>query len=140
MSGFDLSRNEAELQRLPRMGLGMGVDCLRPNCDLLDLQIDPTRSSLVQLTMGCGYRAFKDDVRDWCKINRAMHCNIRTPSGLPVKMDIGINANRRSESRLSHKCEGEMVHTRTIRFAIGAATKEGTTEMDWKPYDITRYG
>ena len=117
VSGFKLSLNQAELQRLAKVGhLGKGVDCLRHNCELLGLQIDPTHSSLVQLTIGCGYRAFKDDIRDWCKLNSAMRSNMRTPSALPVKMDTDINANRRSECQLSYKCEGEMVHTRTIRF------------------------
>jgi hypothetical protein len=114
-------------QNLALTGLGMGVDCLSPSCDLLDLQIDPSRAPLEQLTMGSGYRSFKDDIQDWYKINRALHCSISTPSGLPVKMDIGINANRKSQSRLSYKCEGETVRTRTIRLAIETPT---TTKGD----------
>ena len=127
-----------EKEKAAVMGLGMGVDCLSPNHDLLDQQIDPRPSSLLQLTVGSGYRAFKDDVRDWYKINRSMSNNIKTPSGLPVKMDVGVNANRRSESRLVFTCEGEMVHTRTIRFVIGVPTETGTSMMDWSNYEKER--
>jgi hypothetical protein len=116
----------------------MGVDCLSPTYDLLDRQIDPRQSSLVQLTVGSGYRAFKDDIQSWYKINRSMQSNIKAPSGLPVKMDVGVNSDRRSESRVIYKCEGEMVHTRTIRFVIGVPTEIGGSTMDWSKHEQER--
>ena len=129
-----------ESEKMAEMGLGMGVSCLSmtSSCDLLDLQIDPRHSSLVQLTVGSGYSAFKEDVRDWYKINRSMHFNINTPSGFPVKVNVGVNANRRNESRLLYTCEGEMIRTRTIRIVIGVPTETGSSVMDRSTHDKQR--
>jgi hypothetical protein len=133
-----ISDKEKLNEKAATMGLGMGVDCLSPTYDLLDRQIDPRQSSLVQLTVGSGYRAFKDDIQSWYKINRSMQSNIKAPSGLPVKMDVGVNSDRRSESRVIYKCEGEMVHTRTIRFVIGVPTEIGGSTMDWSKHEQER--
>ena len=130
MEGITLEESE----KMAVMGLGMGVSCLSMTCDLLD----PRQSSLVQLTVGSDYSAFKEDVRDWYKRNRSMHFNIKTPSGLPVKVNVGVNANRRNESRLVYTCEGEMVRTRTIRLVIGVPTETGSSVMDWRTHDKER--
>jgi hypothetical protein len=126
-----------EEKRFIEMDLGKGVDCLGPNYDMLDLQVVPSPSSLAYSTMGCGYCSFKKTVRDWSKISRTMYRNASTPSGRPVSLDIGINGNREKESRMSYTCEGEMVRTKTIRFAIAAPVKEDTINLRRESY---RYG
>ncbi len=106
-------------KKLAQMGLGMGVSCLRFHPELLDQQIDPTPSQLLQLTMKSGYNSFKTDVRDWYKVRREMHGSLSTSTASPVQLDVTINAERKTESRSLHRHEGQKVHTRTIYFAIG---------------------
>ena len=103
--------------------------------NLLGLQIDPRQSLVEQLKVGCGYSAFKVDIQDWYKINSAMHAGIKSPTGLPVKMDVGINAARVKESRRLFTCRGEKVHTRTFRLVIGVPTEMDASTMDWSPYE-----
>ena len=118
---FDYSLNNQTLSKLTRMGLGMGVDCLSPTSDLLDQQIDPAAYPLLQLTLGIGYKAFKTDLRDWYTLNRDMYNSLVSQAGSPVKIDVGMDVKRKSQSRIHYRCEGYMVHTRTIRLSVGNA-------------------
>ena len=132
---LDLFVDDSELQKLAIMGLGMGVDCVSHTYDLLDLQLDPRQSPVQQLKVGCGYSAFKVDIQDWYKINSAMHAGIKSPTGFPVRVDVGINAARVKESRRLFMCEGEKVHTRTFRLVIEVPTEMDASTMDRSPYE-----
>jgi hypothetical protein len=114
-----------DLEKFTKMGLGRGVDCVsHVQYDLLDQQIDLTKENLEQLTVERGYSSFRFEVEDWYKIQRSLHSGISSSSGLPVKVDFGVNADRKQSSRTVSKCEGEMIHTRTVRLVIGVPTEE----------------
>ena len=118
--------NHDTCKKLAQMGLGMGVSCLRFHPELLDQQIDPTPSQILQLTMGSGYNSFKTDVRDWYKLRREMRGSLSTSTASPVHLDVTINAERKTESRSLHRHEGQKIHTRTIYFDVG---KSNTTSL-----------
>jgi hypothetical protein len=118
---FDYSLNAQTLSKLTRMGLGMGVDCLSFTGDLLDQQIDAAAYPLVQSTLGTGYKVFKTDIRDWYTLNRDMYNSLVSPSGDPVRVDVGMDAQRKAQSHIHYRCEGCMVHTRTIHLDLSNA-------------------
>ena len=118
------SLNDSSRDKLAGMGLGMGLSCIDFRHHLLDRQIDPKPSQLLQLTMESSYKAFRTDILDWYKLGREMRGSLDTPSGLPVQINVGGNYNRKKESRTLQRNEGQKVHTRTVRFDIGRNARE----------------
>ena len=134
------SLNNCTSDKLAGMGLGMGLSCINFRHHLLDRQIDPEPSQLLQLTMECGYKSFKTDVLDWYKLGREMRGSLKTPSALPVHIDVGVNYNRKKESRILQRNEGQKVHTRTVRFNIGRNARENDDQRYSKQCRIYAWG
>ena len=124
------SLDEGTLAKLVDMGLGKGIDSTKSGQRLLDLQLQPSRTIVEQLTMRSGYQRFFSKIASHSALTKDMSTQLALKSVAPVQLAFSTDVKRKEDTRVVKVAQGQQIVTRTIRLMIGEIQRAGNGSGD----------
>jgi hypothetical protein len=112
------SLDEETLTKLVDMGLGKGIDSTKNGQRLLDLQLQPSKVIVEQLTTRSGYQTFFSEIASHSSLTKDMSSQLAIRSPVPLQIAFSTEVKRKEESRMVRIAQGQQILTRTVRFKI----------------------